>query len=58
MSFPFTASNYVGFGLMDAYGLVSLAMNWTTVAPQLTCTIPYLHIDRCVLYIILLGVLI
>ncbi|XP_020626671.1 furin-like [Orbicella faveolata] len=43
-----TASNYVGFGLMDAYGLVSLAMNWTTVAPQLTCTIPYLHIDRVI----------
>ena len=53
-----SASNYAGFGLIDAYGLVSLAVNWTTVAPQLTCTVPYLHIDRCVSYIILSGVLI
>jgi len=56
MSLPFTASNYVGFGLMDAYGLVSLAVNWTTVAPQLHCSIPYRRINRCVLYIILSGV--
>ena len=58
MQFLFTASNYAGFGLMDAYGLVSLAVNWTTVAPQLTCTISYLHINRCVLCIILSGMLI
>ena len=48
MSFPFTASNNVGFGLMDAHRLVSLAVNWTTVAPQLNCTISRLHINRCV----------
>ncbi|KAJ7328626.1 hypothetical protein OS493_023895 [Desmophyllum pertusum] len=43
-----TASNNVGFGLMDAHGLVSLAMNWTTVAPQLNCTIPRPHINRVI----------
>jgi len=43
-----TASNYVGFGLMDAYRLVSLAKNWTTVPPQLNCTISHGQINRVI----------
>ena len=44
----FTASNHVGFGLMDAYSLVSYAKNWTTVPSQLNCTISHPQINRCV----------
>ncbi|KAJ7328630.1 hypothetical protein OS493_023899 [Desmophyllum pertusum] len=43
-----TASNNVGFGLMDAHRLVSLAVNWTTVAPQLKCTISHPRINRVI----------
>ncbi|XP_078352676.1 proprotein convertase subtilisin/kexin type 4-like isoform X1 [Oculina patagonica] len=43
-----TASSSVGFGLMDAHGLVSLAVNWTTVPPQLNCTIPQREINRVI----------
>ena len=45
--FSFTASDKVGFGLMDAYGLVSLAVNWTTVPPQQNCTKSRHQINRC-----------
>lgn len=34
----FVASNFVGFGLMDAYRIVSFAKNWTKVPPQLNYT--------------------
>jgi len=45
----FAASNYVGFGLMDAYRLVSYAKNWVAVPPQHMCTISSPQINRCVL---------
>lgn len=44
----FAVSNYVGFGLMDAYRLVSYARSWATVPPQLMCTISNTQINRLV----------
>ncbi|PFX24918.1 Proprotein convertase subtilisin/kexin type 4 [Stylophora pistillata] len=42
------SSNSVGFGLMDAHGLVSLAVNWTTVPPQLNCTVSRISVNRLI----------
>lgn len=46
--FPFSASNYVGFGLMDAHGLVCLAKTWTTVPSQLKCIVSHPQTNRFV----------
>ena len=35
-----TVNDRVGFGLMDAKKMVDLAVNWTTVPPKVTCTVP------------------
>ncbi|KAM7438593.1 hypothetical protein ABFA07_011908 [Porites harrisoni] len=43
-----TVSNYVGFGLMDAYRLVSYARSWATVPPQLMCAISNTQINRII----------
>lgn len=37
-----------GYGLMDAFGMVELAKNWTTVPPQRKCEVPSAHIDKWV----------
>lgn len=39
----YTFSNRFGFGLMDAYGMVELARNWTSVSPQHSCDISLYH---------------
>ena len=39
-------SHRFGYGLMDAYGMVELAKNWTTVPPQRKCEVPSPHIDK------------
>ena len=39
-------NDYVGFGLMDASKMVEVAVNWSTVPPKVTCTIPRLHVYR------------
>ena len=36
----------VGFGLMDAKKMVDLALNWTTVPPKVTCTVPRYGVNR------------
>ncbi|XP_022791790.1 neuroendocrine convertase 2-like isoform X1 [Stylophora pistillata] len=33
---------------MDAHGLVSLAVNWTTVPPQLNCTVSRISVNRLI----------
>ena len=35
----YTVNDYVGFGLMDASKMVSLAANWSTVPDKSNCTI-------------------
>ncbi|RXG58688.1 Furin-like protease 1, isoform 1-CRR, partial [Armadillidium vulgare] len=37
-----------GYGLMDAFGMVELAKNWTTVPPQRKCEVPSAHIDKLI----------
>ena len=39
-------NDYVGFGLMDARGMVDAAMNWTTVPLKVNCTIPRPGVNR------------
>lgn len=41
-----TASNYVGFGLMDAHRLVSLSKNWTSVPSQIKCIVSHPQTNR------------
>ncbi|MCL4137474.1 UNVERIFIED_CONTAM: hypothetical protein GTU68_037289 [Idotea baltica] len=41
-------SHRFGYGLMDAYGMVELARNWTTVPPQRKCEVPSAHVDKYV----------
>ena len=39
-------NDYVGFGLMDARGMVDAAINWTTVPLKVNCTIPRPGVNR------------
>ena len=39
-------NDYVGFGLMDASKMVSLAANWSTVPEKLNCTIEHIGVNK------------
>lgn len=39
-----------GFGLMNAFGLVKAASNWTSVPERHTCTVPVESINKTIAY--------
>lgn len=41
-------SHRFGYGLMDTYGMVKLARNWTSVPAQRTCDVEAPHIDKLI----------
>ncbi|KAJ7336048.1 Proprotein convertase subtilisin/kexin type 6 [Desmophyllum pertusum] len=45
-STPMVVNDYVGFGLMDASKMVDLAVNWTKVPSNVTCTIRGPRLNR------------
>lgn len=41
-------SHRFGYGLMDAYGMVQLAKNWTSVPVQRKCEVTASHVDKLI----------
>ena len=42
----YAVNDYVGFGLMDASRMASLAANWSTVPNKSICTVERIGVNR------------